>query len=104
EIIALAAVVYFAYFRVVTIGRGTTMFALLIVGFLVWVIGEWTRNRPRLSILRRPLQQTALALPLAAVAVGVYRHCFAQPIWLGANSLALLLAAAFYFWRGLERP
>ncbi len=50
------------------------------------------------------MQQTALVLPLATALLGTYRHLFAQPAWLGANSLALLLAAGFYFWRGLERP
>ena len=44
-----------------------------------------------------------MGLPLLTVAIGVARHFLLfEPAWLGANSLALLLAAGFYFWRGLE--
>jgi hypothetical protein len=37
------------------------------------------------------------------VGLGIVRH-FAVPssLWLGMNSLALLLAGGFYFWRGIE--
>jgi len=43
-------------------------------------------------------------LPMVSVGLGVAKHVMApQPTWLGANSLALLLAAGFYFWRGLEK-
>jgi hypothetical protein len=41
-------------------------------------------------------------MPLVAVGIGVWRHFAIHPEWRGANSLALLLAAGFYFWRGLE--
>jgi hypothetical protein len=103
QALALSAIGYFTYFQVLTIGRGTTMFAVLGAGFLLWLIGQWSRGRGRWNILCRPLQQTALVLPLATVGIGVYRHLAHQPIWLGANSLALLMAAGFYFWHGLER-
>ena len=44
-----------------------------------------------------------MALPLVAVGAGMIRHMgTSQPGWLGINSLALLFAAGFYFWRGLE--
>jgi hypothetical protein len=102
--IAVAAAVYFAFFRVLPLGRGIAMFCVLGLGLMSWVIGEWVRERHPLVILHRPLHQLALVLPLVTVALGTYRHLFAPPAWLGANSLALLLAAAFYFWRGLERP
>jgi len=101
--IVLAAVAYFAYFHIVTLGHGTAMFVVLGVGFLVWLLGEWARGRRSLGILTRPLQWTALVIPALVVGIGIYRHLFTQPVWLGANSLALLLAAGFYFWRGLER-
>ena len=103
EALALAGTAYFTYFHVLTIGHGPAMFALLGIGILLWLIGEWARGRGQLSILSTPLVQTALVLPLATVAIGVYRHLTQQPVWLGANSLALLLAAGCYFWRGLER-
>jgi hypothetical protein len=102
--VALAAAGYFAFFGLVALGRGVAMFSVLGLGFAMWLIGEWVRDRSPFGILRRPLQQVALVLPLATVGLGIYRHLVAQPAWLGANSLALLLAAGFYFWRGLERP
>ncbi|MCH8830892.1 MAG: hypothetical protein IID45_15055 [Planctomycetes bacterium] len=47
---------------------------------------------------------TGTALPLLTILLGVVRHLTVpQPDWLGVNSLALLAAAAFYFWRGIER-
>ena len=55
-----------------------------------------------MRILTQPFQQAGLWLPLATVALGVYRHLLhAHPAWLGSNSLALLLAAGFYFWRDI---
>ena len=95
---------YLAFFHIFPIGRGVAMFALLGLGVVLWLVTEWVGGRGSLAVLRRPFQQMALALPMAAVAVGVCRHVLTQPVWLGANSLALLLAAGFYFWRGLERP
>src|SRR5262249_21209231 len=65
-------------------------------------IQEVAQRRPALAPVRRPFALTAFAMPMIAVALGVYRHFAAPPTWLGANSLALLLAAGFYFWRGLE--
>ena len=99
---ALAATAYFAYFRVIPLGGGIAMFAVLGLGVLLWLIGECARRRDQLAVLRRPLQQLALVLPLATVSLGIYHHLVKQPAWLGVNSLALLLAAGFYFWRGLE--
>ena len=43
-------------------------------------------------------------LPLVTVLIGVYRHVhYAHPNWPGMNSLALLLAAGFYFWQAVEQ-
>lgn len=103
EVLALLGVAYLTYFRVVVFGRGTTMFVVLAIGFVLWLIKEWAARRPRLAVLVRPLGSTAFVMPLLTVGIGIYRHLATQPIWLGANSLALLLAAGFYFWRGLER-
>lgn len=56
------------------------------------------------SIVSRPFTRLGLLLPAATVGIAMYRHITVpDPRWLGANSLALLLAAAFYFWRGLEQ-
>jgi hypothetical protein len=101
---SLLGVGYLAFFHILTFGQGITMFALLGLGVILWLGSEWVKGRASLAVLRRPCQQLALALPMATVAVGIGRHLFTPPHWLGANSLALLLAAGFYFWRGLERP
>jgi hypothetical protein len=53
-------------------------------------------------VLVRPLLRTAYLMPLVATGIGVARHVHDTPAWIGANSLALLLAAAFYFWRSVE--
>jgi hypothetical protein len=43
-------------------------------------------------------------LPMAAVTFAVARAFHApQVAWVGARSLALFLAAGFYFWQGIER-
>jgi hypothetical protein len=46
---------------------------------------------------------TGYALPAVTVGLGIVRH-FSTPdsLWLGMNSLALLFAASFYFWRAIE--
>ncbi|MFO1095627.1 MAG: hypothetical protein U0992_20330 [Planctomycetaceae bacterium] len=54
--------------------------------------------------MSQPFEWTSLLLPLATVGICLWRHVSATaPGWLGLNSLALLLTAAFYFWRGLEQ-
>jgi len=81
------------------------MFVILAIGVGLWLIQEWARKKnPRLAALVRPFAWTAFIMPLITVGIGVYRHVATPTVWLGANSLALLLAAGFYFWRGIERP
>ncbi len=98
-----AALGYLAYFRVLVVGGGAAMFVLLALAVVLWIGRELTLPRPPLDILARPLGMLAYALPSVAVLLGVGRHFLvAEPAWRGVNSLALLLAAGFYFWRGLE--
>jgi hypothetical protein len=101
--VALLGAGYFAFFQLLPLGQGFLMFALLGLGVILWLVSEWAGKSPSAAILRRPFQQMALALPMATVILGVCRFVLTPPVWLGANSLALLLAAGFYFWRGLER-
>lgn len=99
-----AGVGYFAALGMVTLESGACMFIALAVGLSLWITGQWTANRPAWMILAQPFRQLGLVMPLVAVAVGVFRHFVAvRPDWLGLNSLALLLAAGFYFWHGLEQ-
>jgi hypothetical protein len=103
EAIVVAAVLYFFHFGIITLQHGLGMFVVLGVGVGLKVVGEFTAKSPTTAILSRPMRLTSFAMPLVAVGVGVTRHIAGSDVaWLGANSLALLLAAAFYFWRGLE--
>ncbi len=103
EAVIAAGVGYFLVFRVISIGRGFSMYAVLAAGVSSWVLGRILSKKPRLAVLSQPLSQTGMVLPLVAVLTGIVRHIgTAQGGWLGINSLALLLAAGFYFWRGLE--
>jgi hypothetical protein len=104
------------------------LFAPPILGATLYAIGRWARSSTIESqveteisdcnratginpvahagwnIVSRPFTRLGLLLPAATVGVAVDRHITVpEPRWLGANSLALLFAAAFYFWRGLEQ-
>jgi hypothetical protein len=101
--VALAALAYFAYLRVFDLQRGLGMFLVLGAGLLLWLGKEAAARQPRGSVFVRPLGITGFVMPLVVVGLGVFRHLeLARQDWLGLNSLALLLAAAFYFWRSLE--
>jgi hypothetical protein len=106
---ALAGVGYLAAFGVIHFGRGLSMFAILGTGLLLWVTAGLAARRPTTAILAGPFRLTGHWLPLVAVMVGIGRHlrivelADGRPHWLGMNSLAILLAAGFYFWQGIER-
>lgn len=103
EAAVVAGLVYLMHFGAIDFGNGLGMFVALGSAFILWIVKEAVQRRPALQSLVRPAHWTALVLPLVAVILGVYRHVSAQPVWLGANSLVLLLAAGFYFWRGVEQ-
>jgi len=68
------------------------------------LLAQFARRGTRTPILAAPLDQLAQVLPLGTVGLALVRHLsFAFPQWLGMNSLAVLLAAAFYFWRAIEQ-
>jgi len=103
EAVVVGAVGYFLLFDVISFGHGLSAYAVLAAGIISWVLGQISKKYPQAAVLSKPLSQTGMALPLVAVATGMIRHLgTSQPGWLGINSLALLLAAGFYFWRGLE--
>jgi hypothetical protein len=104
EVIVAAAVGFLAWHGVIHFGHGLSMFALLGAGVAAWLFSRWTAPIGAVAIMSRPLERTGMTLPAVTVALGVLRHAFvAHPMWLGMNSLALLLAAGFYFWHGVER-
>jgi hypothetical protein len=98
-----AAVGYLAYFRILHLGNGVGMFVVLGLGLLLWIGRELTLRRPMVDVLARPLGVLAYVMPAVTVVLGIGRHLITpEPAWLGVNSLAILLAGGFYFWRGLE--
>jgi len=103
EGLAAIAVAYFAWFGVISFGRGISMFVLLALGLVLWGLSRLADRRADTKILVEPFEQTALLLPLGVVVIAIGRHLFRDPQWLGMNSLALLLAAGFYFYRAIEQ-
>jgi hypothetical protein len=104
EAIAGIAVGYFAWQGVIHFGHGTSMFVVLAIAVAARLLAWIAANRSATAIMARPFERTGMILPLATVLIGLYRHAtHVHPTWLGMNSLGLLLAAAFYFWRGIER-
>jgi len=103
EGLAGLALAYFALFRVVHFGNGLAPFALLGTGFAIWGAGRWAGGRQSIAVIARPFEITGMVLPMAAVVVAAGRHLAGfSSTTLGMNSLAMLAAAAFYFWRGVE--
>jgi hypothetical protein len=102
EAIVLAGWLYLHHFGVLVVHHEIAMFVLLGGGIGLKVLKECTAQLPALAVLSRPLGMTSFVMPLLAVMVGVARHFLAPVDWLGANSLVILTAAAFYFWHGIE--
>ena len=107
EVVAGLAVAYFAWFHVISFGRGISMFVVLGVGLLSHVAAHVVTGRSRWWVFRSPLLALSLSLPMVSVVIATARHFIyadpgSDPAWFGMNSLAMLLAAAFYFWQGLE--
>ena len=103
-LIVAAGVGHLAMCGVITFGHGFSMFVVLGTGLLAWVISQLAARSTKTEFLTAPLAITGQCLPAVTVAIGLGRHFTDRhSIWLGMNSLALLMAAAFYFWRGLER-
>lgn len=103
EAIAAIAVAYLALSGVINLETGGGMYAILGLSLLLGGLSRLVNGHVHLRIMTVPFQTTAFWLPLIAVALGVARHCSGLPVvWKGFNSLALLLAAIYYFWRGME--
>ncbi len=108
EALGATALSYLALFRVFDLHHGMAMYVVLAVGLMLWFIGKLSLRRPTTAVMAGPFCLTGRAMPLVAVGIAIFRHvwlleiCGVEPQWLGCNSLAILLAAAFYFWQGLE--
>ncbi len=74
-------------------------FAVLFV--LLARLSAWSHQ---FKVLSEPFRLTGEALPFVTLIVAVSRHLtLPNPEWVGLNSFALLLPAAWYFIRGFEK-
>jgi hypothetical protein len=104
ELLILAAIGYFAAAGVIRMGGVVSLYAPLAAALAFRGVAQLAARRPATSILAGPFRQTSLMLPTATVLLGVARAFHAPHAgWHGARSLALFLAAGFYFWQGIER-
>ncbi|MGE0756364.1 MAG: hypothetical protein AB7O38_05070 [Pirellulaceae bacterium] len=105
EGILASAVVYFAWLGVLGSELALLLYGTLVAGLVLYVAGSLAGRWPVTSVLSRPFLRTGNVLPLVTVVFGVGRHLAdrSPESWLGANSLALLVAGAFYFWRAIEQ-
>ncbi len=103
EALGCAGLAYFVHFRLIHFGSGLAPFAILGASFALWGIGSAANGRRAIAVLAEPFLLSGMVLPMAAVLVAADRHIAGRSsTMLGVNSLALLTAAAFYFWRGVE--
>lgn len=104
EILLLACIGYLALFHVIQFGHGLSMYLVLAAGLLSWGLARWAERSLETKVLAGPLSATGFVLPAVTVCLGLGRHILAiESVWLGMNSLAILLAGGFYFWQGIER-
>lgn len=108
QLVAALGVGYLAAFHVIRFGQGWSMYVCLLVGAALWLVAKLAERKPTTAVFCRPFRTTAALMPAGTVGFALYRHVFLYELlgrptqWLGWNSLALLLAAAFYFRRGIE--
>ena len=103
QAILLAAVLYLAMFKVLTFGHGISMFAVLGVAVLNSTLARFAASRESMSFAVRPLRQLARAFAMGTVCFALIRYGKSPADgWLGLNSLAVLVSAAYYFWCGIE--
>ncbi len=101
--IVAAAIAWLLVAGVISIGHGFAMFAFTTGAVIELAISNRCERSPRLAFAAEAFRLPAHVLPLIAVAIGIGRHVTGAPdAWLGTNSLALLMSAAFYFWQGIE--
>lgn len=104
EEIAVVGAVYLWWMGVLHLGGIVGRFAPVVLAAVLFGVSRAATASRRWNVLSQPFEWTSLLLPLATVGICLWRHVSATaPGWLGLNSLALLLTAAFYFWRGLEQ-
>ena len=96
------AVTWLLVAGVISFGNGVSMFACTIAALVCLSVSKLCLKAPRLVFAADAFSGPAHVLPLLSVAIGVVRHVDGAPAWLGMNSLAVLMSAAFYFWQAIE--
>jgi hypothetical protein len=104
EAVTLTALGYAQATGLVDFRQSGIEFVLLLGGIAIWCIGHWVPPSSRFAVVTGPFQQSGFWIPLAVLPLALWRQ-FGQldVAWAGANSLPLLGASAFYFWRAIER-
>lgn len=103
----VAGVGLFAFFGVISFGRGWSMYLVLGLGFAFRLAAHFAQVSHTARVFVRPLGNVGMVLPGVAVGIGLVRHVLhfelgAKAVqWVGWNSLALLAGAMFYFREGL---
>ncbi|HEY4261260.1 MAG TPA: hypothetical protein VGM98_13930 [Schlesneria sp.] len=101
---ALTALGYAQVTGLVDVRQPGIEFVLLLGGIAIWCIGHWVPSASRFAVVASPFQQSGFWLPLAVLPLALWRQFGPFDVaWAGANSLPLLGASAFYFWRAIER-
>ena len=95
---------YFVWFGILPFGATVMLYTPLFMALTAWLISQSITEQSSWSVFGHPLKKLSNSLPVFTVFLGIGHRLSMQPTeWLGMNSLALLLAAGFYFWRGLEQ-
>lgn len=101
---SIGSIVYFSIVGVLDPTVAGIEYVVMAAGVGAWVCGHCLQSSPTRAVLSKPLQQTGFWLPMLVLPLSLWREWNAlDATWVGANSFPLLGAAAFYFWRGVER-
>jgi hypothetical protein len=102
--VLFGAALYLVKQHVIPFGHGWSLYVPMIAAAICQIVAKLARRSPAAAVLDRPFRRTAVVMPMATVIVAILRHLSGmQSSWLGSGSLAMLLAAGFYFYRGIER-
>lgn len=99
-----ATLIYFTFTGLWSLTDPVIPYLCVFTGISLWFVGRISATSARYSIVKLPFTFTGYWLPLMVVPFTFWRIGFGpESPFAGANSLAMLTAATFYFWRGLTR-
>jgi hypothetical protein len=91
-----------AHHDVIPTDRGYAAIILALASFSLWGFAHVLGQTGRWAIARRPVEQMALAMPGLATLAALGSEFLLDHVPTGVASGAVLLASAFWFWRGIE--